>query len=46
LVKSGYHPVEIPVNYTSRSYQEGKKVSFFRDGSTILWTFIKYRFFR
>ncbi len=31
LVRKGYQPVEIPVNYRSRSYQEGKKVSILRD---------------
>ena len=31
LIRKGYRPVELPVNYRSRSYQEGKKVSMFRD---------------
>ncbi len=31
LVRKGYKPIEIPVNYRSRSYQEGKKVSIVRD---------------
>ena len=31
LVRAGYRPLEIPVNYQSRSFAEGKKVSFFRD---------------
>ena len=31
LVKKGYRPVEIPVNYRSRSFREGKKVSVLRD---------------
>jgi SAM-dependent methyltransferase len=31
LVRKGYQPIEIPVNYRSRSFKEGKKVSTFRD---------------
>lgn len=43
LVRKGYVPVELPVNYTSRSFTEGKKVSFTRDGLTWLWTILKLR---
>ncbi len=31
LIRKGYRPVELPVNYRSRSFKEGKKVSMFRD---------------
>jgi len=31
LVRKGYRPVELPVNYRSRSFGEGKKVRLFRD---------------
>lgn len=31
LIRKGYRPVELPVNYRSRSYKEGKKVNMFRD---------------
>jgi SAM-dependent methyltransferase len=31
LVRKGYRPLEIPVNYRSRSFREGKKVSMWRD---------------
>jgi hypothetical protein len=44
LVRKGYVPVELPVNYASRSFAEGKKVSFTRDGMTWLWTIAKLRF--
>jgi hypothetical protein len=46
LVRRGYRPIEIPVNYTSRSFAEGKKVSFFRDPWTYVYAFVKYRFAR
>lgn len=44
LVRAGHRPIEIPVSYSSRSFAEGKKVSFFRDPLTWLWACIKYRF--
>ena len=31
LLRKGYIPLEIPVNYDSRSFKEGKKVDMFRD---------------
>ena len=31
LIRKGYQPVELPVNYRSRSFKEGKKVSMFGD---------------
>jgi hypothetical protein len=42
-VRKGYVPLEIPVNYTSRSFSEGKKVSFVRDGLTWVWTILRFR---
>jgi hypothetical protein len=43
LVRKGYLPLEIPVNYASRSFAEGKKVSFTRDGLTWVGTVLQYR---
>ena len=43
LVRRGYKPVEIPVNYVSRSFSEGKKVSLVRDPLTWLWACMKFR---
>jgi len=31
LIRKGFRPVELPVNYRSRSFKEGKKVWMFRD---------------
>lgn len=42
LIRSGYTPVEIPVHYRSRSFQEGKKVSLVRD--PISWVVACFRF--
>ncbi len=44
LLRKGYTPVEIPVNYSSRSFKEGKKVNMFRDPLTWIKALIKYRF--
>lgn len=46
LVRKGYRPLEIPVNYTSRSFREGKKVRIFRDPFTWLWVDLRLRFTR
>jgi 2-polyprenyl-3-methyl-5-hydroxy-6-metoxy-1,4-benzoquinol methylase len=43
LVRKGYIPMEIPVNYRSRSFSEGKKVSILRDPLTWLRALVKFR---
>jgi glycosyltransferase involved in cell wall biosynthesis len=44
LIRKGYRPVELPVNYRSRSHKEGKKVRIFRDPISWLKTLIRLRF--
>jgi glycosyltransferase involved in cell wall biosynthesis len=44
LLRKGYVPLEIAVNYTSRSFKDGKKVSAFRDPLTWIRALVKYRF--
>ena len=43
IVRKGYRPVEIPVNYRSRSFSEGKKISVLRDPWTWIRAIAKYR---
>jgi hypothetical protein len=43
LVKSGHYPIEIPVNYRSRSFKEGKKVRVFQDPLTWLRAILRLR---
>lgn len=43
LARKGFIPREIPVNYRSRSFQEGKKVSVFRDPLTWVVALIRLR---
>jgi hypothetical protein len=44
LIRKGYTPMEIPANYNSRSFAEGKKVNMFRDPLTWIRALLKYRF--
>lgn len=44
LVRRGYTPTEIPVNYVSRSFAAGKKVALIRDPLTWFRACFKYRF--
>jgi len=43
LLRKGYRPLELPVNYRARSFSEGKKVRVFRDPVTWIRALIKYR---
>jgi glycosyltransferase involved in cell wall biosynthesis len=45
ILKLGYRIYEVPISYTGREFEEGKKISW-RDGLTVLWTLLKYRFTR
>jgi hypothetical protein len=44
LIRKGYQPLELPVNYRSRSFKQGKKVSMFRDPLNWLQALLKLRF--
>jgi glycosyltransferase involved in cell wall biosynthesis len=46
LIRRGYKPIEIPITYTSRSFEQGKKITMFRDPLTWMWALAKYRFCR
>lgn len=43
LARLGYEPLEIPVAYEARAFEEGKKVRFFRDPPTWLWACARFR---
>jgi glycosyltransferase involved in cell wall biosynthesis len=45
ILKRGYRIYEVPISYAGREFEEGKKISW-RDGLTVLWTLVKYRFSR
>jgi len=44
LIRKGYLPIELPVNYDARSFSEGKKVRALLDPLTWLRALMKYRF--
>ena len=46
MIRKGYQPIEIPVNYRSRSFKDGKKVSAFRDPFNWLKALAWLRFVR
>ena len=46
LVKKGYSPMEVPVNYVARGPDEGKKVEFLQDFFPSVLMFFKCRFGR
>jgi glycosyltransferase involved in cell wall biosynthesis len=43
VLKRGYRIYEVPISYTGREFDEGKKITW-RDGFKALWTLVKYRF--
>jgi glycosyltransferase involved in cell wall biosynthesis len=43
LLRKGYRALELPVNYRSRSFSEGKKVTVFGDPLTWVRALLKYR---
>ncbi len=44
LLKKGYRILELPIQVTPRGYEEGKKISAFKDGTKAFWYLFKYRF--
>jgi glycosyltransferase involved in cell wall biosynthesis len=43
ILKRGVRIYEVPISYTGREFEEGKKITW-RDGVTALLTLVKYRF--
>jgi len=43
ILRMGYRIYEVPISYTGREFEEGKKISW-RDAFVVLWTLLKYRF--
>ena len=43
VLKKGYKILEVPISYSGRTFDEGKKINW-RDGVEAIWTLIKYRF--
>ena len=45
LLRRGHRIYEVPISYTGREYDEGKKITW-KDGYRALWTLARYRFWR
>lgn len=43
VLKKGIRFYEVPISYTGREFEEGKKISW-QDGLRIFWILVKYRF--
>ena len=46
LIRSGFVPLEIPITYVSRGFDEGKKVRLIRDPISWLVALVKFKFCR
>ncbi len=43
VLKNKYKIFEVPISYSGRDFEEGKKITW-RDGFSAIWTLIKFRF--
>ena len=44
IAKKGFRVYEVPISYSGRTYEEGKKIGW-RDGLAAIFTIIWFRFF-
>jgi glycosyltransferase involved in cell wall biosynthesis len=44
LIRLGHRPVEVPVSYVSRGFEEGKKINILRDPFTWIRAIVRFRF--
>ena len=44
LLRKGYAPIEVPVSYKGRGYDEGKKIRPLKDGMRAGWAILRYQF--
>ncbi len=45
ILRRGYRIYEVPISYTGREFEEGKKIRW-RDGLTVMWTLLRCRLTR
>ena len=45
MLRMGNRIYEVPISYTGREFDEGKKISW-KDGFTIIYVLVKYRFLK
>lgn len=44
ILKHGHRIVEVPISYHKRTFFEGKKLKWWKDGFSAVWTLVKFRF--
>lgn len=44
LVKKGYNIIQLPISFSPRTFEEGKKINTWKDGMAALMVMLKYRF--
>jgi glycosyltransferase involved in cell wall biosynthesis len=44
ILRMGCRIYEVPISYAGREFDEGKKINAMRDGPTVLFTLLRYRF--
>jgi glycosyltransferase involved in cell wall biosynthesis len=44
VAKKGFRVYEVPISYSGRTYEEGKKINW-RDGISAIWVILRFRFF-
>lgn len=44
IIRKGYKIIEVPISYHKRNFFEGKKLRWWKDGFSAIWTLFKYRF--
>ena len=42
VIRAGFTPVEVPVSYKSRGFDEGKKISIVRDGARGVFAILRF----
>ncbi len=45
LIRRKYFPIEIPISYVSRGFDEGKKIRISRDGFLVIYAMFRFRWF-
>ncbi|MFT5300305.1 MAG: glycosyltransferase involved in cell wall biosynthesis [Mariniblastus sp.] len=45
VAKAKFRVTEVPISYTGRTYEEGKKIRFLRDGLAAAWSIVRFGLF-
>ncbi len=45
VAKANFRVFEVPVQYAGRTYEEGKKIRFWKDGLSALWSIVRFGLF-